>query len=60
MHLEQLGDAWVHVTPSANWLYLSDADAVKELFYRRRDFIKPIDIYSAYDRLSHELTISDR
>lgn len=52
MHLEY-GDAWVHVTPSANWLYLSDADVVKELFSRRRDFIKPIGIYSAYECLCH-------
>lgn len=59
MHLE-FGDAWIHVTPSANWLYLSDADAVKELFSHRRDFIKPYDIYSAYDCFYHELTTSDR
>lgn len=54
MHLE-FGDAWVHVTPTANWLYLSDADAVKELFSRRRDFIKPIGIYSVYNCLCHRI-----
>lgn len=54
MHLE-FGDAWVHVTPSANWLYLSDADAVKELLSRRRDFIKPISIYSASKCLYHDI-----
>lgn len=54
MHLE-FGDAWVHVTPSANWLYLSDAEAVNELLSRRRDFIKPISIYSACNCLYHNI-----
>lgn len=54
MHLEY-GDAWVHVTPSANWLYLSDADVVKELFSRRRDFIKPIGIYKMLEIFGRNL-----
>lgn len=45
LHLE-LGDALVHVTPVDNWLYLADADAVAEVLSRRRDFIKPVHIYS--------------
>lgn len=45
LHLE-LGDAFVHVTPDDNWLYLSDADAVTEVLSRRRDFVKPVHIYS--------------
>lgn len=59
MHLE-LGDAWVLVTPSANWLYLSDADAVKDILSRRRDFIKPVSIYSAYNCDCHEVANSGR
>lgn len=50
IHLE-FGDAWVHALTSTKWLYLSEADAVKELFSRRRDFIKPVGIYSAYSSL---------
>ena len=35
---ERLGDAWVLVTPSKNWLYVAEAGAAYDIFSRGRDF----------------------
>jgi len=39
-----LGDAVIHVSPGRNWLYVSDAEAVCELFRRSKDFDRPPDL----------------
>ncbi|KAI1762853.1 cytochrome P450 [Hypoxylon sp. FL1150] len=40
-HLE-MGDAYVHVTPGKNWLYLCDPEALMEVFERGSDFPRPL------------------
>ena len=41
----ELGDIWMQVTPSMNWVYVADANLVKEIFHRREDFRRPIQLY---------------
>ena len=42
----ELGDIWMQVTPSMNWIYVADAALVNEIFHRRDDFRRPIQLYS--------------
>ncbi|KAI1363650.1 cytochrome P450 [Xylaria arbuscula] len=43
-HLE-MGDAYVQVTPGRNWLYLCSSDSLLEVFRRRSDFTRPLELY---------------
>lgn len=43
-HLE-MGDAYVQVTPGRNWLYLCNSEALLEVFRRRFDFPRPLQLY---------------
>lgn len=45
---QELGDTWILCTPESNWVYTCDADAVKDLFSRRTDFVRPLRIYSEF------------
>ncbi len=47
---ERLGDYFVKVTPGQNMLYISDGDAVSEIFARNKDFTRPVHFYR---ELSH-------
>lgn len=47
MHAE-LGDAWLNVTPGENMLYIADPDAAIDVFSRRKDFVKPLRLYSEF------------
>lgn len=47
MHAE-LGDAWINVTPGENMLFIADPDAANDVFSRRKDFVKPIRLYSEF------------
>ncbi|PQE30165.1 cytochrome p450 protein [Rutstroemia sp. NJR-2017a WRK4] len=38
----RLGDAWVLVTPSRNWVFVANAAAVTDIFSRGRDFVRPV------------------
>ena len=38
---EQLGDAFVHVTPARNWLYVGEPRAVASVLGRHREFAHP-------------------
>ena len=38
---QRLGDAWILVTPSQNWLYVADTVATTEIFSRNKDFARP-------------------
>ncbi|KAK1831007.1 putative cytochrome P450 [Podospora conica] len=40
----ELGDAFVVVTPGNNWLYINDPDAMMDLFRRRHDFPRPLQL----------------
>ncbi|KAK5630873.1 hypothetical protein RRF57_006588 [Xylaria bambusicola] len=43
-HLE-MGDAYVQVTPGRNWLYLCSSESLLEVFRRRSDFSRPLELY---------------
>lgn len=45
---DELGDAFVLVTPGRTWLYLSDPDAVTEMFRRRLDFPRCVELTGQY------------
>ena len=41
----ELGDVFMLVTPSMNWMYVADAGLVSEIFQRRDDFRRPLQLY---------------
>ncbi|KAI1760082.1 hypothetical protein GGR53DRAFT_104607 [Hypoxylon sp. FL1150] len=43
-HLE-MGDVYMLVTPVRNWLYLCNPDSLMEIFRRRSDFPRPLELY---------------
>ena len=43
---EQLGDYFVKVSPGQNMLYVSNHEAINEVFARNRDFRRPVHFYS--------------
>lgn len=43
---EELGDAFIIVTPSTNEVVLANPDAVTEVLKHRKEFIKPAIIFS--------------
>lgn len=47
MHAE-LGDACINVTPGENMLYIADPGAADDVFSRRKDFVKPLRLYSEF------------
>lgn len=46
-HLE-MGDAYVQVTPGRNWLYLCNSGILLDVFKRRSDFPRPLELYRMY------------
>jgi hypothetical protein len=44
-HLE-MGDVWMHVTPGENTLYICNPDSVVEIFKRKSDFPRPLQLLS--------------
>ena len=43
---EELGDAFLLVSPSSNELVLANPDASMEVLAHRKEFLKPADLYS--------------
>ncbi|KAI8634022.1 cytochrome P450 [Xylariaceae sp. FL1651] len=43
-HLE-MGDVYLQVTPGKNWLYVCNPEALLDIFRRRSDFPRPLEIY---------------
>ena len=43
---EQLGDVFVLTTPRETFLHVCHPDAINEIFDRRQDFIRPVELYS--------------
>ena len=41
-----LGDAWTLVTPRETFLHICDPDAINEVFTRRQDFVRSIQLYN--------------
>ena len=54
----ELGDIWMQVTPSMNWVYVADAGLINEIFHRREDFRRPLQLYCMIEHLSC-LTVPD-
>jgi hypothetical protein len=50
MHSE-LGDAFMHVNPAKNQLFLANPEAIEDVFLRRKDFQKPVHLYSRFMNL---------
>ena len=44
----ELGDIFVVVTPGRNWVYLCNAEALLEMFHRRTDFPRPLELFGAF------------
>ena len=40
-----MGDAFVVVTPGRNWFYLCNAEALTDVFQRRSDSSRPLEIF---------------
>lgn len=45
---DEMGEAFVLVTPSRNWLYLADPDALINMYRRGKDFPRWVEITSMY------------
>lgn len=43
-HLE-MGDVYMQVTPGKNWLYICNPDTLMDIFRRRSDFSRPLELY---------------
>lgn len=43
-HLE-MGPVWMHVSPGRNEVYVCDPDALLEIFRRRTDFPRPLELF---------------
>lgn len=52
---QELGDTWILCTPVSNWVYTCDAEAVSDLFARRNDFVRPLQVYSESQLLNETL-----
>jgi hypothetical protein len=50
-HLE-MGDAFVLITPGRNWFYLCNAEALADVFHRRVDFPRPLEIFGLGNHLA--------
>ncbi|KAL2176534.1 cytochrome P450 [Thermothelomyces heterothallicus CBS 202.75] len=46
---DEMGDAWVLVTPCRNWLYLADPDALMSMYRRGKDFPRWVEITKMLD-----------
>lgn len=42
----KLGDAFALVTPRETFLHICDPDAINDIFSRRQDFVRPVQLYS--------------
>ncbi|KAI9878026.1 MAG: hypothetical protein M1830_002146 [Pleopsidium flavum] len=47
-HVE-LGDAWALVTPREIFLHICDPEAINDIFARRQDFVRPVQLYKMLD-----------
>ena len=50
----ELGDAFMHVNPAKNQLFLANPEAIEDVFLRRNDFQKPVHMYSKFFSLAVE------
>lgn len=45
---ETMGDAFVLVTPRRNWLYIANPDTIMDVFRRRTDFPRCLELTGVY------------
>ena len=48
-HLE-MGDVYMQVTPGKNWLYICNPVTLMDIFRRRSDFPRPLEIFGQFTR----------
>lgn len=51
-HVE-IGDAWAIVTPGQIWFNVADPDAIIDIFQRRTQFIRPVELYQMLNVFGH-------
>lgn len=44
----QYGPIWAVVTPCDIYVYVADPDAIRDIFHRRGDFLRPTKMYSMF------------
>jgi hypothetical protein len=49
---DEMGDAFVPVTPSNNWLYIADPDALMNVYRRGKEFPRWTEITSTFRSFS--------
>ncbi len=42
----ELGDAFIHVNPARSQLFIANPEVIEDVFLRRKDFPKPVHMYS--------------
>ncbi|KAK8026496.1 hypothetical protein PG991_003552 [Apiospora marii] len=57
-HLE-MGPVWMHITPGRNWLYVCDPDTLVDIFRRRTDFPRPLELFAILDVFGDNLATVD-
>ncbi|KAK7908714.1 hypothetical protein PG985_016017 [Apiospora marii] len=57
-HLE-MGPVWMHVTPGRNWLYICDPETLVDIFRRRTDFPRPLELFAILDVFGDNLATVD-
>ncbi|KAL2038881.1 hypothetical protein N7G274_008403 [Stereocaulon virgatum] len=57
-HLEK-GDIFVVVTPGRNWLYLCNAEALLDVFQRRAEFPRPLELFEMVNVFGPNLSTTD-
>ncbi|KAK8081414.1 hypothetical protein PG996_000195 [Apiospora saccharicola] len=57
-HLE-MDPVWMHVTSGRNWLYVCEPDTLVEIFRRRTDFPRPLELFAMLDVFGDNLATVD-
>ncbi|KAK8058266.1 hypothetical protein PG994_008714 [Apiospora phragmitis] len=57
-HLE-MGPVWMHVTPGRNWLYVCEPDTLVDIFRRRTDFPRPLELFAMLNVFGDNLATVD-
>lgn len=53
---EELGDAYMAVTPGKNWLYICDHEAISDLLHCRNEFKRPLEILGwSFTSIAHPI-----
>lgn len=56
---QELGDAFILVTPGKNWLQICNAEAVADIFARKREFTRPTEMLQMLDIFGPNLSTNE-